>query len=196
MNYEPGFWDDCYAQNKTGWDRGGVHPAFHDWIDASAVRSGKVMVPGCGRGYEVVEFCRRDFLVTALDMADEPIRFLREQLSRLDLKAEVLQKDVLEFNAANQFDLVYEQTCLCAILPHQRTRYEQQVFRWLKPGGHYFVLFAQKNDDSAGPPFHCGLNEMKHLFSESRWKWSSKPMIRYDHPGGRLFEYATSLIRK
>ena len=44
-----------YAAGKTPWDFGGVPSALKSFLERSSVR-GRVLIPGCGSGYEVQAF--------------------------------------------------------------------------------------------------------------------------------------------
>lgn len=192
------FWNECYADGKTGWDRGAVHPFMDQLLSNGILEPCKIIVPGCGRGYEVVELAKRGFDVTGIDVADEPVHQLKSQLARYHVNSRVLKTDFLDYKPAELVDVVYEQTCLCAIDPVLRDRYEETVSSWLKPGGTLFVLFAQKTESpNVGPPYHCDLGEMRQLFSKSRWDWKfAEPLEKFEHPSGRLFELSAELTRR
>ena len=197
MSDDTDFWNDCYTDGKTGWDRGDVHPALLHWIENKSLKPCDIIVPGCGRGYEVVELAERNFNVTAIDFASEPVHDLRSKLSQHKTNSQVVQESIFDFQPNEPVDAVYEQTCLCAIKPAQRSHYEETIFKWLKPGGKLFVLFAQVDNPGESPPHHCGLEEMKNLFPESRWQWLTKDEpVTFNHPSGRLFEFAKLLERK
>lgn len=196
---KPDFWNECYAKQQTGWDRGSVHPALEHWLRTSQLRPCRIAVPGCGNGYEVVDLAQHGFDVTGIDFAAEPVKRLRskiEGLEGLELRSQIIQEDVLKFAPAEKFAAIYEQTCLCAIEPDQRVAYERRLFDWLDKNGTLYILFMQTDNDSGQPPFHCDIEDMKTLFHEDRWQWSQAPFVRYDHPSGKIFEYAAQLRRK
>lgn len=192
------FWNDCYAAGKTGWDRGGVHPFLIHLLNDGILEPCRVVLPGCGRGYEWLELANCGFHVTGIDLADEPVQYLRQHPANAGSNAEVVQKDIFDYRPQAPVDVVYEQTCLCAISPKHREQYEQTVFEWLKPGGRLFILFAQKETNPGdGPPFHCGSNEMKLLFSTSRWGWENdESFFKSEHPSKRFFELGFTLTKK
>ena len=192
------FWNDCYAEGKTGWDRGEVHPALSKWLESGSLNPCDIVVPGCGRGYEVVELAKNSFQVTAIDIANEPVQHLRKHLGEHEANSQVIQKSIFDYRPNKPVDAVYEQTCLCAIAPAQRALYERVVFDWLKPVGKLYVLFVQKGESpNEGPPFHCGMEDMKELFAESRWIWPEhKTLSRFEHPSGMLFELAHVLTKR
>ena len=56
-------WEERYLSGRTAWDRGGVSPALRHWLASGALRAGRVLVPGCGRGHEVAALAREGFQV-------------------------------------------------------------------------------------------------------------------------------------
>ncbi|QDT12686.1 methyltransferase domain-containing protein [Stieleria marina] len=188
-----GAWQERYDAGKTGWDRGEPSPALLHWLNQDTLSSCRILVPGCGRGHEVVELASRGFEVTAIDIAMTPVRELTHRLTKSDLVAEVLRKDVLGFSSSEPFDAIYEQTSLCALEPGNWAAYETRLHRCLKPGGRIFALLMQSNRHDA-PPFHCELRQIKQLFSDTRWSWSDDA-FNVDHPSG-MTEIATILTKR
>lgn len=190
----PDFWQNQYEAETIGWDRGAVHPAMLNWIADGQLSLCRIVVPGCGRGHEVIHLSQHGFTVTAIDYAPAPIEFLRANLAKHDLEATLFAGDLFSFTPEQPFDAVYEQTCLCAIAPRLRTAYADLLFDWLRPGGKLFLLMMQTGTDT-GPPFHCPVEEMRELFPDHRWQWPSQPPVHHDHPSGRVHEMATVLTR-
>ncbi len=187
-------WQQRYESGRTGWDRGEPSPALLTWLDEGLFRQVKsVLIPGCGRGYEVVELASRGFDVTALDIAPTPLAELSDALKQRSIKANLVEGNLFDFNPSQPFDLVYEQTCLCAIEPQERTNYEAQLAKWIKPGGVLLALFMQTDNNETGPPYHCSPLDMANLFSTRRWEWSPDTKI-VEHPAG-LKEIAAVLRR-
>lgn len=185
-------WQARYDQGKTGWDRGSRNSILDHWLDTEILTPGRVLIPGCGRGHEVIHLAQAGFDVTALDFAPAPILHLRQELASRGLTANTLQIDILEYKTDEPFDFIYEQTCLCALSPRHWQHYENQLYHWLKPNGQLLALFMQsgKRDE---PPYSCELDEMKSLFNTPRWHWTDEP-IRVDHPIG-LYEQACRLTK-
>ncbi len=185
-------WQTRYDEGKTGWDRGQCNPMLELWLNSAKLKPGKILVPGCGRGHEVIELAARGFEVTAVDFADAAVQSLTVQLQAKGLVANVVQADIFSLCLANDFDAIYEQTFLCAVHPNQWPDYVRRLGTWLRPGGQVFALFMQSNE-SGGPPFHCDLNAMRQLFDESKWQWSDSTE-RVEHPTG-LHELACVVTR-
>src|SRR5437879_12482998 len=51
----PDFWTSRYAAGKMPWDFGDVPTVLKSFLARSSA-SGKVLIPGCGSGYEVQAF--------------------------------------------------------------------------------------------------------------------------------------------
>ena len=192
-------WEALYQEGDTGWDRGETSPALYHYLDAGEFEGVKsVLVPGCGRGYEVIELAKRGFDVTALDLAPSAIAHLQQALQDEDVEANVVCMDIFNYVPNQAFDAVYEQTCLCAIEPGQRQAYADAVYDWLKPSGKLLFNMMQTGD-AGGPPFHCDFMDMKALFSSDKWAWQERPPLMITRGKGRVsprFELGYVLEKK
>ncbi len=192
-------WEQLYQQGDTGWDRGEVSPALQSFWDKGAFEGAQsILIPGCGRGYEVVELAKRGFDVTALDLAPSAIAQLNDALHKAGVRANAICTDMFRYDAPQAFDVVYEQTCLCAIEPSERERYANKVYAWLKPNGK-LLLNLMQTGDVGGPPFHCDLMDVKRLFSEEQWAWQEEPPFITKRGKGRVsprFELGFVLEKK
>lgn len=186
-------WQARYESGNTGWDRGMPSPMLTKWIEAGELKPCRILVPGCGRGHEVVTLAEAGFEVTAIDFADDAIAALSNQLSQRSLQANIVRSDLFAFESTETFDAIYEQTSLCAIHPSQWQTYEQLVACWLRPGGTLFAMFMQ-SDKPEGPPFCCDLATMQKLFQPTNWAWQGDAQ-RVEHPMG-MHELACILERK
>lgn len=185
-------WQARYAQGKTGWDRGCPNSILEFWLDSKTLLPGRILIPGCGRGHEVLRLAEAGFDVTALDFAPAAILHLQQELTQRCLAANVVQTDVLDYETTGLFDVIYEQTCLCALSPTLWRQYETKLHQWLKPNGQLLALFMQSGKRNE-PPYSCELDEMRTLFPTTRWHWIDDP-IRVEHPMG-LHEQACRLAK-
>ena len=71
------FWQEQFEQGHTPWDRGGVHPQREEWLASGSLSPCRILVPGCGSGYEVVTLAQAGFNVTGVDYA--PIAIARSR---------------------------------------------------------------------------------------------------------------------
>ena len=198
------FWEEKFARDQTPWDRGQPSPKLRDWLAAGELSpllgNGQIGVPGCGSGHEVELLAAQGHSVIALDYAPTAVALTRARLAAQGLHAEVIQADVLAWQAPQPLAAIYEQTCLCALHPDHWQAYAKQLHSWLRPGGRLFALFMQWQREGAarglieGPPYHCDINAMRALFPADRWSWPKPPYERVPHPMG-AGELALVLIR-
>jgi SAM-dependent methyltransferase len=194
------FWDQRFASGNTPWDRGAVSPQLGAWLKAGLLKPCRILVPGCGSGYEVVDLALAGFEVTGLDYADEAVARTHASLEKAGVDATLVQADVLSWQPGRAFDAIYEQTCLCALYPDRWREYADRLYHWLAPDARLYALFLQLPREGAaegfiqGPPYHCDINGMRALFPDSRWVWPKPPYPRTPHPAG-IAELAVILVR-
>lgn len=174
-------WDARYIDQNTPWDRGDINPALATWIDEDRLPAGNVLVPGCGRGHEVLHMAELGWQMTAVDMAPSALAILAEALEERGLSAELILANLLHWQPADPFDLIYEQTTLCALPPTDWPVYTSRLADWLKPGGTLAALFMQTGREG-GPPYHCDLGRMRELFPDERWDWPKDLPMEVAHP--------------
>ena len=140
-----------------------------EWLDsAGAPRSGTAVVPGCGRGHEVLALAARGVSATGLDFAPSAVAAARAAAERAGLgaRARFVQVDV--FAAPDllgvRFDLALEHTCYCAIDTDRRDEYVDVLHRLLRPGGR-LVALLYAHDRPGGPPFGTTEGEVRRRFS-------------------------------
>lgn len=186
-------WEQQYLNGRTGWDRGGPSPALEYWVEMGYFTPGaRILIPGCGRGHEVINLARMGLNVTAVDVASTPIEYLNSQLDKEGLKASYIQADLFAWEPDRPFDLIYDQTCLCALNPNHWEQYEVLLRKWLVVNGVLLAHFMQTGR-AGGPPYHCPLPEMSHLFDSGIWHWSEAEKA-IGHPSG-LEERLVALTR-
>ena len=171
----PDFWAQRYQTQTTGWDLGQTAPPLADFLPRNlAAPPGRAIVLGCGRGYEVIALAKLGFAVVGVDFAPEAIAaattLAQDALSQdafsptQGMTAEFWQQDIFELlpDGAQQFDLVLEHTCFCALNPQRRAAYGELVAQLVRPQGHFLGLFWP-HDRPGGPPFGSTLAEIRAL---------------------------------
>lgn len=127
----PEFWDERYAGQRMRWDFCEVPSALRDFL--SREKPGKVLIPGCGTGYEVRAFARSGGQVDAVNFSPEAIRPAREFLGE-DARF-VRQADFFAESPNGPFDLVYERIFLCSLPKTLWPSDPVQIARSLRRGG-------------------------------------------------------------
>lgn len=195
------FWQQRFDTGQLPWDRGEPNPQLARWLGEEALTPGRVAVPGCGTGHEVVALARAGFDVTALDYAPGAVEATRQRLRQAGLTATVTEVDVLAWQPTAPLDAVYEQTCLCALHPDHWVVYAAQLQRWLRPGGKLAVLAMQAPREGAregrieGPPYHIDIHALRALLPATDWEWPAPPYPAQPHPSKGWFELAVMLVR-
>ncbi|NIQ01440.1 MAG: methyltransferase domain-containing protein [Nitrospinaceae bacterium] len=164
--YEQADWQKHYDSNDMGWDLGQVSPPFVRLWEEKSLPPGKWIIPGCGRGHEVVYFAERGCEVTGVDFAPGAVALLRQSLTAKKLNATVLHSDFFHLDESHNqaYDGLLEQTFFCAIRPDQREDYVATAHRILKPGGWLAALFYATGE-AGGPPFNTSDEDVKNHFS-------------------------------
>src|SRR5919197_247843 len=157
----PEFWDTRYAGGVTPWDAGGVPPRLARWL-ASHERPLRVLVPGCGSGYEVKLFAERGHDVLGIDFSDEALAAARRILGKL--ASSVRKADFFSLEE-EPFDLIYERTFMCALPRRLRSAWARRIAELVRPGGE-LVGFFFFNDNERGPPFGISPRELHELLDE------------------------------
>ncbi|MGH2453362.1 MAG: methyltransferase domain-containing protein [bacterium] len=164
------FWETQYRQGTAAWDLGGPTPSFvHLLAGPDAPAPGRMVVPGCGRGYDAVLFARAGFDVTGVDHAPSAVRAARALAAAEGAACTFLQADLFSlpgrFPAV--FDYALEYTCFCAISPARRGEYVEVLAGVLRPGGEVLALFfpvLPPGYPPEGPPFAVSEEEIRALF--------------------------------
>ena len=155
---KPEFWDTRYRDGVTPWDAGRVPPKLARWLQGQA--SGRrVLVPGCGSGYEVRAFAEQGDDVLGIDFSDAAIEAARRTLG--ELAGRVRKADFFTLDAPT-FDLAYERTFLCALPPRERSRWARRVAELVGRGG-LLAGFFYFGEGERGPPFGITARELDAL---------------------------------
>ena len=183
-------WERRYVDKKTPWDRGGASPALEKMLSKIPEPPSNVLVPACGRGHEVISLAALGFNVTGVDFAPSAIHDLKHRLTRKNLIATLIDTDLFVWEPSESFDVIYEQTALCALNPDLWPEYARRLYQWMRPGGILVGMFMQTNRDG-GPPWHVSLTALQGLFPEALWSWSDNLNEIINHPSGLQERFIT-----
>lgn len=162
------FWDERYAAGTTPWDAGGAPVEFRRLV-ASLRPGSRLLVPGCGLGWEIDLALERGLQVVAIDISRGAVNAAR---TRLGARAEgvVFQADF--FTAAlGEFDVIYERAFVCALPPRLWADWAARCAELLAPGGRiagYFFVDPQVAaipEPRRGPPFAAVAGEIEGLLA-------------------------------
>ena len=158
----PEFWEKRFRPGFTPWDSGGIPLALESFLGREP-RGARVLIPGCGSGYEVRAFAQAGFETLAIDFA--PAAVERAQRTLGPLAHLVRLADFFEFDFGRSFDLIYERAFLCALPRRLWPRYAPRVSELLRPEGR-LAGFFYFDDGERGPPFGLKVGELETLLSD------------------------------
>jgi len=169
---QPEFWEKRFRENFTPWDAGRT-PAMLEQFLKTQPGGRRVLVPGCGSGYEVRAFAEAGHDVLAIDFAAAAVERARRILGPLSDRVSLA--DFFEFDFGAPFDLVYERAFLCSLPRLLRPRYVQRVLELLGPRGKVAGFFFFE-DGERGPPFGLRIGELAALCGERFDRTADSPV--------------------
>jgi SAM-dependent methyltransferase len=157
------FWNRRYDASRTPWDHRGVPAALTRHLAAFPGRGSRVLVPGCGSGYEITALAAAGYEVTAIDFSPPAVERARRIVGPV-LADRVWLGDFFRHPLPEaSFDLIYERTFLCALPVDCWPAIAARCAALLRPGGILagVYFFGDKED---GPPFGLAPGEAGRLF--------------------------------
>ncbi|KAK9817695.1 hypothetical protein WJX72_000782 [[Myrmecia] bisecta] len=173
-------WDEG-LQPGQAWDRSKASPAFTSLLDLGSLDvSGKrALVPGCGRGYDVLELARRGSTATGLELVPSAVEAANAFINGSNLGEQAKNATVIEgdfFTYADPqgpFDVGYDYTFLCALHPDMRSKWAETWAKLLRPGGQLITLMFPIDplrDPSQGPPWPLTVELYSQLLTAQGFK--------------------------
>jgi SAM-dependent methyltransferase len=163
-------WQRRYEQSDTPWDKGTAAPPLTHYLQSHAI-SGRVLVPGCGRGHDVraLAAAQPDSFFVGLDLAPAAVagasRLAAE--ANLETSTKFIVGDFFQLPPAmiGTFDWLVEHTCFCAIDPSLRPDYVRAAAAALRTGGKIFGIFYLTPEVETGPPFAVSQDKLTAFFT-------------------------------
>ncbi|MCS6823259.1 MAG: TPMT family class I SAM-dependent methyltransferase [Cytophagaceae bacterium] len=145
------YWENRYINMDIGWDTGAVTPPIKTYIDGLSDKNIRMLIPGCGNGYEAEYAFRKGFTnVHVLDIAITPLLNFKKRVADFP-ESQLLHKDF--FTLTGSYDLIIEQTFFCALDPKLRKSYAQKMYELLAPEGVLAGLLFDDPLNTDRPPF-------------------------------------------
>ena len=174
-----GMWSRGLARGQA-FDADRVEPALVALMERRALPTGRALVPGCGRGYSLVQLATAERSALGLDIAPTGVAAAREYLAEAvggsELEAQVSVQEADFFSeelvpTLGQFDVVYDCTFLCAIQPDMRKAWAEQMSKLLSAEGELVTLiFPNGPLGSTGPPFTINVELATSLLTPHGFK--------------------------
>jgi hypothetical protein len=199
LSAHPAEWDALWRNQTTPWDQGESSIALHDALaqhpelfpaspssssspEPSSSRKPRALIPGCGRGYDVLLLASLGYDAYGLDVSTTAIAeaqnyaaanpptgenagtatFLAGDFWSADWLASTNPPvdTTTPLSQRYAFDLIFDFTFLCALPPSARGDWAKRLGELLKPGSGRLVCLEfplGKPEGTGGPPF--GLTE-------------------------------------
>ncbi len=163
-NLDESFWSGRYISGEMGWDIGYVSTPLKEYIDQLSDKILKILIPGGGNSYEAEYLLQKGFKnVYVVDISAIPLKNLAERVPSFPTE-NLLHKDF--FQLLGTFDMILEQTFLCALDPSFRKDYVSKMHQLLKPKGKLVGLLFNIPLNNDKPPFGGNKEEYISLFEE------------------------------
>lgn len=131
---------------------------------------GRALVPGCGRGYDVIYLAHPNRVVIGLDIVDRAIDEATKMLLDSDCtckeNAVFLNKSFFDMPDDEKFDFIYDYTFFCALDPSLRSDWATKMASLIKQGGELCTIIYPICNKEGGPPFKVSLDDYKIVLEQ------------------------------
>ncbi len=101
--------------------------------------AGKALDLGCGTGVFSVYLAKQGYEVTGLDFIPKALEMAARGAQAENVKVNWVMADLLQWQAADQFDLILDSGCLHTIGGRNMARYKQQLLSWMLPESDFIL---------------------------------------------------------
>jgi SAM-dependent methyltransferase len=143
------FWTKRWAVGKIPWDCGGIPPSLVSFLGRIPAPT-RVLIPGCGSGYEVRAFHEVGHDVSAIEFSAPAVAHAKEVLGALSQR--VIHGNFFKHDFAdNRYGLVYERGFLCSLPPARWSDYATRMAKLIPAGGKLVGLFLYGQEPEPPP---------------------------------------------
>lgn len=172
----PAFWSERYAADFMPWDQAGIPADLTQALHRDGLPSppARVLLPGCGVGYELPLLLERGYDACAIDISPQAIARVHGLAPSLRSYVRLADAFALAADPAWQawFDWIYERAFVCALPARLWPAWASAVAALCKPGGILAGVFfldaaaaTQAASSRRGPPFAMTEAELHALLS-------------------------------
>uniref|UniRef100_A0A803M5J8 Thiol methyltransferase 2 n=1 Tax=Chenopodium quinoa TaxID=63459 RepID=A0A803M5J8_CHEQI len=165
-------WERCWEERVTPWDLGKPTPVLQHLLQTESLPKGRALVPGCGSvtvslfmGYDVITLASPERYVIGLDISEVAVEKARELASSSPNANYIsfLQADFFNWEPTELFDLIFDYTFFCAIVPNMRPAWATRMGDLLKPDGELITLMFPIDDHEGGPPYKTSVTDYEEV---------------------------------
>lgn len=163
-SFNAAYWKTRYATARTQWDIGEISAPLKAYADQLANKNAAILIPGCGNAYEAAYLLQLGFTnITLIDLVADITARVQARLAAYGSAVKIITGDFFEL--AGSYEVILEQTFLCALHPSQRQAYAKQMYRLLAPGGKLAGVLVQRDFGFDEPPFGAPTAQYQALFA-------------------------------
>ena len=94
------FWDEKYRNNEAEWDMRTSTPVFENLLDSGEfMKPGKILIAGCGKGYDAVLAAKKGYDVYAVDFSVEAIKVGTGICTTENVKVNLIHEDIFKLDS-------------------------------------------------------------------------------------------------
>lgn len=165
-------WGELWKSGQTPWDQGGAHPQLKRLLEHARLEGGlkageAIYSGGVGRAHNEAMLAREGYQVRAVDFVAEAIEAAKTLYGRQE-RLELIAQDALAPlpDEEGRFAAIFDRAMLCALPPHDRSRYIAVSRARLKAGGLWMGILFREVPRREGPPFAIDERTAMALFSQ------------------------------
>ena len=163
-------WKEAWKAGVTPWDAGASAPALFRLLDRNLIPAGRMLVPGCGAGYDLATLARSDREVIGLDLSEDARERFLSAHPNLPGKVVYEVVDFFAYEPEAGFDFVWDYTFFCALDPSQRSAWSEKMKRLVKPSKLLATLlfpFEDPVSNREGPPWPINATMIRGLIGDA-----------------------------
>ncbi|KAH7356592.1 thiol methyltransferase-like protein [Rhexocercosporidium sp. MPI-PUGE-AT-0058] len=164
-------WNELWTEGFLPWDKGFPNPALSDLLSQrqdllpppssqQSLRKKKALVPGCGKGYDVLLLSAHGYDGYGLEISSKALEEARKVEGEMAGKGDYATREGVERGSGGvlggeKFDLIYDYTFLSALPPVMRPAWSERFVDLLAPEGRVVCVEfpTYKPPSTGGPPF-------------------------------------------
>jgi 2-polyprenyl-3-methyl-5-hydroxy-6-metoxy-1,4-benzoquinol methylase len=163
-------------------------PALLERAVASRPAGGRALDLGCGQGVHAVYLAQHGFSVVGIDFVPAAIAAARQRAEQAGVEVELVEGDVVGYEAPAPFDLVLDSGCLHHLPKGKVDAYRRRLDEWLAPGGDYVLVHFAHRPRLWVPkgPSHLTRDEAVERFAPFELRAEDETRFDVPLPMGRM----------